>query len=208
MRTKTLLIAAAAMAAGLVSSQAQTVYSANVVGYVNVVYPAGQFVLSANPLDDGTNTVTSLGAALANKSTIQVWNGSGYTTATKGAGTWNTNVNIPVGAGFFVKAFTSVTNTYVGSVVPNSGLYTTNALPSGVLALVGSTVPVPGDLNDTNLAIGPLLANKSTIQVWNGSGFTTATKGAGSWNTNLSLAVGQGFFVKSFTATNWVQKAP
>ena len=71
---KTLLIAAAALAAGVVTSQAQ-VYSANVVGYVNAVIPANQLTLVANPLDDGTNTVTSLGASLPNKSSIQVWNG-------------------------------------------------------------------------------------------------------------------------------------
>ncbi len=95
MKAKTLLIAAAALAAGVISSQAQ-VYSANVVGYVNVVLPAGQFVLASNPLDDGTNTVTSLGAALANKSSIQVWNGTSFTVASKGAGVWNTNLSIPV----------------------------------------------------------------------------------------------------------------
>ena len=39
MRTKTLLIAAAALAAGILSSSAQT-YSQNIVGYVNQVLPA------------------------------------------------------------------------------------------------------------------------------------------------------------------------
>ncbi len=50
-------MAAAALAAGLVTSNAQ-VYSANVVGYVNV--PAaggGSYTLAATPLDyDGTGT--------------------------------------------------------------------------------------------------------------------------------------------------------
>jgi hypothetical protein len=55
MKTKTLLIAAAALVAGIVSSEAQ-VYSANIVGYVNVSGNANQFALIANPLDNGTNT--------------------------------------------------------------------------------------------------------------------------------------------------------
>ncbi len=38
---KTLLIAAAALVAGVISSDAQ-VYSANIVGYVNVACPAGR----------------------------------------------------------------------------------------------------------------------------------------------------------------------
>jgi hypothetical protein len=64
MRTKTLLLSAAAMAAGLVSSVAQSnVYSVNVVGYVNQVLPAGTLVAVANPLDNGTNTLDS-GAVL------------------------------------------------------------------------------------------------------------------------------------------------
>jgi hypothetical protein len=203
MKTKTLLIGAAVLAAGVLSSQAQ-VYSQNVVGYVNVVLPSGQFALVSNPLDDGTNTVTSLGAALANKSTVQIWNGSGFTIASKGGGVWNTNLSIPVGTGFFVKSATAVTNTFVGSVAMGS----TNSLPAGLFALVGSTVPYAGDLTDTNVNIGPTLPNKSTLQVWNGSGFTIASKGGGVWNTNLSLSVAQGFFVKSASAVDWVQPAP
>ena len=41
MRTKTLLTAAAALAATVISSEAQTVFSANVVGYANVVMGPG-----------------------------------------------------------------------------------------------------------------------------------------------------------------------
>jgi hypothetical protein len=207
MKAKTLLIAAAALAATVISSEAQ-VYSQNVVGYVNVYLPAGQQILVSNPLDDGTNTVTSLGANLANKSIIQTWNGTGFTPSQKGGGVWTTNTPIPVGTGFFIKSFTTITNTFVGNVVPFSGVSTTNSLPAGQLVLVGSTVPFAGNLTDTNLNIGNSLANKSIIQVWNGSGFTPSQKGGGVWTTNLNLSVAQGFFVKSFTATNWVQTAP
>ena len=208
MRTKTLLIAVAALAAETISSQAQTVFSANVVGYVNVVLPAGQLVLVSNPLDDGTNTTTSLGQNLANRSQIQIWNGSGFTVANKASGVWTPDLSIPVGTGFFVNSKTTITNTFVGTVIPGVGGFTTNSLPANTLVLVGSTVPYAGDLTDTNLAIGPLLANKSAIQVWNGSGFTGTSKVGGVWTPNLTLAVAQGFFVSSKTATNWVQTLP
>jgi len=206
MRTKTLLIAAAALAATVISSEAQsTVYSANVVGYVNVVMPAGQLVLVSNPLDDGTNTTTSLGQNLANKSQIQIWNGAGFTATSKAGGVWSPDLSIPVGTGFFVNSKTTITNTFVGTVIPANNSSTTNALPAGALVLVGSTIPYAGDLNDTNLNLGPALANKSQIQVWNGTGFTATSKSGGVWTPNLSLAVAQGFFVDSKTATNWVQ---
>jgi hypothetical protein len=208
MRTKTLLLAVAALAAGVISSEAQNVYSQNVVGYINVPMPAGQQVLVANPLDDGTNTVTSLGASLANKSQIQTWNGAGFTLSSKGGGVWTTNLSIPVGTAFFVKSFTTITNTFVGNVVVLSGGSGTNSLPAGTLQMVGEQIPYGGDLNDTtNVNLGSTLANKSQIQVWNGSGFTLASKGGGNWTTNLTITPAEGFFVKSFTATNWVQTA-
>ena len=72
---KTLLIAAAALVAGIVSSQAQ-VYSANIVGYVNQVMTNGVLQLVCNPLDNGTNTANDVFANLPNTSSIQLWNGS------------------------------------------------------------------------------------------------------------------------------------
>jgi hypothetical protein len=202
---KTLLIAAAALVAGVISSNAQ-VYSANIVGYINVDLPAGQQVLVSNPLDDGTNTATSLGSQLANKSVIQTWNGTSFVPTSKGGGVWTVDTSIPVGTGFFVKSFTHITNTFVGNVAVAPGGSTTNALPAGVQVLVGSTIPYSGDLVDTNLNLGPSLANKSVIQTWNGTGYVPSSKGGGVWTVNSTLSAGEGFFVKSFTATNWVQK--
>lgn len=205
MRTKILLLTAAAVAAGLASSQAQdNVYSVNIVGYVNQQLPAGQFVLLATPLDAGTNDLDTLGAALPNKSSIQVWNGTGFTSASKIAGAWTTNLVIPPGTGFFVKSAANITNTFVGSVALSNSV----AFPPGVFALVGSPIPFSGTLTDSGpntLNLGDTLPNKSSIQVWNGNGFTSASKIAGAWTTNLTISVGQGFFVKSAGTTNWSQ---
>lgn len=210
MRTKTLLIAAAALAAGLASSQAQTVYSANIVGYVNVTFPAGQFTLISNPLDNGTNTANDLLAALPNKSTIQLWNGTGFDTYGKtSSGFTPTNPSIAVGSGFFVNSSALVTNTFVGNVVPASGGSSTNVIPQGTFVLVGSILPVGGTFNDVGsntLNLSATLPNKSTIQIWNGSGFDTYGKtSAGFTPTNPSYTPGQGFFINSSGATNWVQ---
>jgi len=98
------------------------------------------------------------------------------------------------------------TNTYVGSVLANVGAKVTNSLPGGVLALVGSQIPYAGDLNNSNLNLTSL-PNKSTAQVWNGSGYNLSTL-SGTWTPAYPIAVGQGFFVNSKTATNWVQTLP
>jgi hypothetical protein len=206
MRTKTLLLSAAALAAGLASSMAQSnVYSVNVVGYVNKSFPAGAFLLIGNPLDDGTNTLNSALASLPAKSQAQFWNGASFDNYTKG-GTWPAAPGIAPGVGLFVKSQTAITNTFVGSVAAPVGGSVTQALPAGVFVLVSSKVPYAGDLNDTNLNLIQL-ASKSQVQKWNGASFDNYTKGA-SWPVNPGVQVAEGFFLKSQTATNWVQNLP
>jgi hypothetical protein len=205
---KTLLIAAAALVAATVSSEAQ-VYSANIVGYVNATCPASTLVLLSNPLDDGTNHANDVFATLPNKSTVQLWNGTGFTSYTKTASGFAGNPSLPVGGGFFVSSVSNFTNTFVGNVVPNPGGNTaTNSLPAGTLVLVGSVLPVGGHFNDagTNaFNLTATLPNKSTVQLWNGSGFTSYTKTASGFAANPAYTPAQGFFVNSVSAANWVQ---
>jgi hypothetical protein len=87
MRTKTLLIAAAgALAAAITSSQAQTVYSQNVVGYVNTPLPPG-FTLVCNPLNGTTNAAEAVMPGLTGQENLFIWNGHGYFVYTyQGAG--------------------------------------------------------------------------------------------------------------------------
>jgi hypothetical protein len=206
MRTKTLIVTAAALAAGLASSVAQSnVYSVNVVGYVNQTLPANTLVAVGNPLDNGTNTLDSCLGSVPAKSTAQFWTGSGFTTSTKGT-TWSPNTAIPPGLGFFVNSKTAFTNTYVGNVACNVGASTTNNLAANVLVMVASTLPYAGDLNDTNINLLPVPA-KSTAQFWTGSGYTTSTKGA-TWSPAIAIAVGQGFFINSKSAHSWIQTLP
>lgn len=216
MRTK-LLLTAAAMIAGVVSSQAQSnVYSVNIVGYVNTpLVGAGKYTLVANPLDNGTNTLASLlDATLPNKSSVLGWdvNAGSYILASKSAGVWTPNLSMPPGVGFFVQtplASGPLTNTFIGSVVIGPGGSATNAVPA-VTALMGSLVPYAGDMADTNLNLGPTLPNKSSILIWdkNAQGFILSSKSSGTWTPNVSLGVGDGFFSQSKSATNWTQTLP
>src|ERR1035437_3613111 len=79
---KTLLIAAAALAAGIITSQAQPVYSQNIVGYVNVPAAVG-FTAMDNPLNNnGNNSATNLFNATSGAndgSIILQWAGTHYT---------------------------------------------------------------------------------------------------------------------------------
>ena len=205
------------MAAGLLSSQAQNVYSANVVGYVNVVTPAGQPTLICNPLNlDGTNNVAVVLTNAPNGTLIQIWNGAGFIPVSKSlfGGTWSASAatnNIPPGVGFFMTTPTTVTNTFVGTVTPASG-GTNDLAMTGNFQLVGSVLPVSGSITNTadlganTLNLGSM-PKGTLIQIWNGAGYTPISKSlfSGAWSGNTNIAVGQGFFIKTGSATNWEQ---
>jgi hypothetical protein len=206
MRTSTVLSVAAALAASAFMAQAQ-VYSVNIVGYVNQVLPAGTQVAVANPLDNGTNDLDSVFGSLDKGSSANFWTGSGFSLATKGATAWAPNNPTPVGTGLFINSKTAITNTYVGQLVVNSGETVTNALPEGAQVLVGSSLPYAGTINTPEL--GLLALDKgSSANFWTGSGYTLVTKGATAWAPDQAINVGDGFFINSKTAVDWVQTAP
>jgi hypothetical protein len=222
MRTKTLLLSAVAAAAGIISSNAQSnVFSANVVGYVSVVSLANSNTPVANPLDlDGVNNITNVLANAPKGTLVQIWNGAGFDAVSRssfGAGAWSANAssnNIPPGKGFFIKTPVDFTNVFVGSVIPANGGSNSIALQANVLQFVGSVLPVGGmitnsvDQGPNALNLGSVLDKGSVIQVWNGSGYTASSRGAfgaGTWSSNMTFTVGQAFFVKASTSTNWVQ---
>ena len=218
MKNKTLLIAAAALVAGVVSSEAQ-VYSANVVGYANVTLVGG-YNLICNPFDNGTgNNLTNLVTAnLPAKSSVTTWN-TGlqiFNGAINGSGgTWGANTVIPPGVGFFVKngtvASPTVTNTFVGSVLALAGSSVTNGLVANY-TLVGSQVPYAAVnlFTDPNVnLVNSGLAGKSSVTTWNAA--SQIYNGAVNFGSPSAtpLAVGQGFFIKSVQGpTNWVQTLP
>jgi hypothetical protein len=233
MKTKSLLIAAAALAAGVISSQAQ-VYSQNIVGYVNVVLQGnGNYNLIANPLDDGngnqlTNLINATGLGLFKQSQCLTWNsvGGGYITvnATGTPATWAGNATLPPGVGFFLRVgkpgdgSPNVTNTFVGSVVVPSAGSVTNIIYSGY-QIYGSVIPYAGNIansgsngGDTNLDFGgPLSVKKSQILTFvPGAGFVADNKTGTPplWANTVPITVGQGFFINNLgSQTNTVQNA-
>jgi hypothetical protein len=201
MRTKTLL-AAAVLAAGLATSMAQSnVYSLNVVGYVNQVYPAG-FSMVNTPLK-GTNDLIS--TVLANApvgTTVYKFTGGAYEPANSllPFGWGSPGQTLPVGQGYFIKSAAPWTNTFVGEVVTQS----TNSLING-FNMVGSKFPAAGTI-DTALQLVPTVGD-TAYTFNNGGGYNTANSylvfGWGGGSPVLNVA--QGVMYKSAGAKDWVQ---
>jgi hypothetical protein len=179
MRTKTLLLTAAALlAAGITSTQAQPVYSQNVVGYASVATPnSGVNYLITVPfaigVSNGANEIWPLispgNPSLPDYSSILIWNSAklSYTTYVSDSTSpslWDdagfNNLPgapvLPVGEGFFLSPSASgVTNTFAGTVAVNVGTSNKMSLAnSGVNYLVGCVVPYAGAVTNGNPATG------------------------------------------------------
>jgi hypothetical protein len=193
---KTLLIAAAALAAGVISSQAG-VYSQNIVGYVNVAMTniAANYFVSIPFTIGQTNGANEIfGTSLPNGTQIDQWNGSGFTvtiydTDPNGIsdfvhhwymsddGTITNAPVLPVGSGFLMVPNGTITNTFAGAVAIPVG--TSNQMVFTNISanyFVGVAVPYAGALTNGNSSTGGAnfnnLPNGSQVDFWNGAGFT------------------------------------
>jgi len=195
---KTLLMAAAALAAGVISSQAG-VYSANIVGYANVANNiAGKNYFMSVPFNVGVSNGANevFGSSLPSGTYLDLWNGSGFTTVIydtsdpdglgASAPVWYQSDDftpaviptLPVGKAFVLVPSAAITNTFVGSVAVTVGTSNNIVLATaGKNYFVGCSVPYAGYVtNGTSSTGGPnlnSLPSGTYIDFWNGSGFTT-----------------------------------
>jgi hypothetical protein len=213
-----MLAAAAAIAAGLATSMAQSnVYSVNVVGYVNKVLAGnGKYTAVANPLNNTNNTLSALfggaGTGLPNGSQVLKWSpGAGnFTIYTKTpfvpgwtGGGESATLNPGEGCLIFIPAASgNYTNTFVGEVLQGS---LTNSLLAGY-QLVGNKVPVSADVATLGFAPGAgsqLLKWNTGSQNWDV--YTKTIFGLG-WSPSVpSLDVAEGFMVNANAPYNWVR---
>lgn len=218
MRTKTLLLTAALSAVSIATAMAQTVYSVNAVGYVNVTVPAGQFSLLANPLNQPTNTLAAILPDAPNNTKVFVYNPTtGFSDATKrvigGTGSWTgpaANTILNPGQGFFIQApaGAALPITFVGEVPQGTGL--TVPLAAGI-NLIGSIVPQAGRLTQD---LGMTAANQDTVFQWDAAtqGYKPASTfrvvgGTGQWTGGgePNIAVAEGFFYRAGAAGSWTR---
>ncbi len=199
MRTKTLLLTAALGALGIAAS-AQTVYSVNVVGYVNKTIPKG-FSIISNPLDSGANTVGNLFASAPDGTTIFRFNGSTYTSQTSDGGWPRPNEVINPGEGFFIRnsSASAFTTTFVGQIAAGTS---TNAISSG-FSIKASIIPQAGKVTtDLKLPAG----DGDTVYKFNNatSSYSSASYDGG-WGLEPTIDVGEGFFYRALAARTWTQ---
>lgn len=213
MRTKTTLVAAAILAAGLASSMAQAnVYSLNVVGYVNTSYVPG-FNAAANPLvgspDNGLNTVLS-GAGVPDGTIVFTWDAATQDfspvlpTYVASSATWSPNNSVVQGQGFFVLAPSAFTHTWVGEV--KQGTTTTPIAPG--FNGIASPSPIDGA---TPVVLAGMVSNDGDIVFkWNPAtqdfgASATYIASSSTWTPAVNFGVGEGLFYLSTrgTTVNW-----
>jgi hypothetical protein len=213
------------MAASLASSVAQNVYSLNVVGYVNVTLPAGQFTCIANPLDAsvggtiaGGNDITNLfpaSAGIPGSSTIATWNSSlndydAPHTFLSRSSAWDSNLTMNPGLGalFYNNGGSDLVITFVGQV--QQGAYTVATLPPGAFTMAGSPVPLGGGVTNLNTTLGLVPSASDTVATWNGTlndwnAPATWLSRSGNWdNPAYAINPGQGFlYYNNGSANTW-----
>ncbi len=206
MKAKALLAAGLMMAASAASSLAQTVYSVNAVGFVNVTFPPG-FTIACNPLVGATNTVPVLFPNLQILSAVFKFDpvtGSFNSSTYLGSGIWTSpSMTLVPGEAYFLKntASTNVVVTFVGNVAQGT---LTTSLPAG-FSMASSQVPQSGLVaTDLQLPAGFLDAVFTFDSVNGYTGYTYL--GSSIWTpSEPTIAVGQGFFVKKQTAGSWAR---
>jgi hypothetical protein len=228
MRTK-VLIAAAVLAASLASSMAQNVYSLNVVGYVNVTLPSGKFTAVANPLDgsmggtipNGNDFATLFGSTngnIANGSTVQQFisaaNDYGpavsYVALSK---KWGSTFSMPPGKAILYNnnGASDTVITFTGQVP--QGTYNVATLGSHQFTLVGSPIPIGGNITNSTTVVGLVPSNGDSVSTFNGAindynPPSTWVQLSKKWGNTASstIGVGQGFLYNNngASANNWV----
>jgi hypothetical protein len=202
MRTKTLLAAAAFVAAGIATSMAQSnVYSLNVVGYVNKSFQQFAFAMVSNPLKGTTDNLSTIIPTAPDGTAVYTWNvalqdlNATIPTYVTGTG-WTPDAAIAPGQGFFVAAGDNFTNTFVGEVRQGADAI---SLVGGLAFEAIGSVPAIGGSVSTVLANYPA-TDGDALFFWNvgtqdiDATIPTFVVGTG-WVPYANIPGAEGFFL-------------
>jgi hypothetical protein len=206
MRTKTLLFTAAVIASGFTAATAQSVYSVNAVGYVNLNIGSG-FTMIANPLNTTNNTIGSLLTALPDFTLLYKWNESTvqFDIATFAFGSWldHPEYTLNPGEGAFISSDSPFTVTFVGEVLQGD---LTNSIPAN-FSIRSSKVPQTGTVTALGLTG---LSDFDLIYKWNPAAlppqYDVFTFAFGGWlGDEPVINVGESFFLSTSAPLNWTR---
>lgn len=205
MKTKALLLAGLVSLAGASVSEAQTVYSVNSVGYINLTIPSG-FSMIANQLFSSGSTIAELLPTPQIGTKIYKFNGVGYDIKTFAGAPINGwfpdgNATLLPGEGAFIfNPGAPFTLTFTGEV-PTGNL--SNPLVAG-FSIRSSIVPQSGALSS---ALGLPVAVGDKVYKYNGTGYTIYTLAGAPINgwfpSEPSVNVGESFFVFKGATASW-----
>lgn len=192
---------------GAATCMGQNVFSANVVGYVNVTVPASGFAMVANQLNTTNNTLANVIPNPPPNTAAYKYGASGYTVYQfdefdlKWLPDGNATVN--PGEGLFIKNPTTspLTITFVGEVP--QGTLTTD-VPAG-FAIRSSMVPQQGKLGAD---LGFPGAPNDQVYVYNNGSYTVYQFDEFDLKwlpDDPTIAVGQAFFSKKGAAASWTR---
>lgn len=213
MRTKSLLFTAAIMAAGVITSVAQSVYSVNAVGYINLSLGAG-FTLIANQLNGTNNNIGTILPTVPDGAQVLKWDSANQTFFEAeqyfdGIGWIPGTSTLSPGEGFFINLTDPTTVTLVGEV-PQGNL--TNSLPLNFSAVSMQTPQsLPLNVGDVlNSGAQFPATDGDQVLFWNSANQTYEEAiqyfdGIGWIPSDPTPAVGQGFFVNKATASLWTR---
>ena len=206
MKAKTLLIAAATLAVGAITSQAQ-VYSQNVVGYINVQLTNG-YTMVCNQLDlDGTGTnnniYSTIGTNLPANTQILCWNGSTFSSSKLAAsGKWSLNNQVVTnamnpGRGFFINCPAQTNVTLVGQVIQGTNKYPVVA----GYQILSPSGPVAGGIQTVQ---GYAPSKNDQVLVWGGTTYTSHKYSGTAWSGGEpNFSVGQAVFLNASSNNVW-----
>ncbi len=185
------------------AAHAQTVGSANVMGYTKITIPSNQYVLVSLDFENTNNTINDLFGDLPTGAQVSTWDiaGQSYVTFAKTRGGWGTGGTnkIEIGSGIFLKLpADSQETTLLSGDVPNEGTSTVSVV-SGYKLLA---YPYPAGIAFTNTSLAKDGISGDQLSIWN-NGWTTYARTRGGWSSevnDLQLEVGQAFFYNSSSA--------
>lgn len=198
---------------------AQSVYSLNVVGYVNTPVPANTigngFAMIGNPLTTANSDLSTVipPTSVPVNTTVYKWDTGLSTFIVRNRITddddnsvWNGALALPPGEGFWVKnpGASTLTLTFVGDVAQGN---LTNTIPTG-FSQKSSIVPESGDLAT---ALGyPAVVGSTTIYFWRAGAYEVRSRITDDddnsvWNGATVPLVGEGFWAKENAQRSWVR---